>query len=107
MKEVANSGADIYESYDPRDHQPPPAASDAAAAQTAPFNRIYDERLHAQGIFQKRHGHLNINSAQTVFEIETLLRGPFASADFIVKAPPSDPKTKSFPITLVRRHPVL
>ncbi|MEC5125270.1 hypothetical protein VSU19_00790 [Verrucomicrobiales bacterium BCK34] len=90
LKAVEGSGVDLYESYDPRDHQPPPAAADATAAMTPPFNRIYDERLHAQGIFQKRHGHLNINSVPTVFEIETLLRGPFASCEMLRGAPTPD-----------------
>lgn len=78
---AADSGIDLYAGYDPRDHQAPPAAGDAAEASGPPYATIYDEDLHAQGAFTLIDGHLNLNSAPTRFEIETLLRGPFVSSD--------------------------
>jgi len=75
------SGADLYTDHDPRDHQPPPAASDPVEAETQPYASLYDPDLNAQGKFELIYGHLNLNSAPTLFEIETLLRGPFVSSD--------------------------
>lgn len=75
------SGIDLHASYDPRDHQPPPAAADSGAASAPPYSAAYDEDLHAQGLLSRIDGHLNLNSAPTRFEIETLLRGPFISSD--------------------------
>ncbi len=78
---AAEAGSDLYASYDPRDHQPPRAASDPVESGTQPYAAIYDADLHAQGQFALVDGHLNLNSAPTLFEIETLLRGPFVSSD--------------------------
>lgn len=75
------SGAELYTDHDPRDHQPPPAASDPVKAETQPYLALYDSDLNAQGRFELVYGHLNLNSAPTLFEIETLLRGPFVSSD--------------------------
>ncbi len=75
----------LYRHHDPRDHQPPPAAPDPVRSATAPSSFIYDPDLNAQGRYSLIHGHLNLNTAPTRFEIETLLRGPFASCDLRVK----------------------
>lgn len=75
------SGADLYADHDPRDHQPPSAASNPVEALTQPYAVLYDPDLNAQGRFELIYGHLNLNSAPTLFEIETLLRGPFVSSD--------------------------
>lgn len=76
---------DLYRHYDPRDHQPPPAAPDPVGSQTEPYSLVFDPDLHAQSIFQLIHGHLNVNTAPTRFEIETLLRGPSVSSDLRLK----------------------
>lgn len=94
LASVTGNPDQLYNFYDPRDHQPPPAAPNENTAQEPPFNRVYDERLHAQGIFEKRHGHLNINSVPTLFEMEALLRGPFVSSDVIQVA--DDPVTPEY-----------
>ncbi len=73
--------ARLYRHHDPGDHQPPPAAPDPAAATGEPYALLYDPVLHAQGDYQLVHGQLNLNTAPTRFEIETLLRGPSASSD--------------------------
>ncbi len=75
------SGTGLYTDHDPRDHQPPPAASDPVESETQPYAALYDSDLNAQGRFELIYGHLNLNTAPTLFEIETLLRGPFASSD--------------------------
>lgn len=79
LKSLAGND-DIYRHYDPRDHQPPPSAPNATEATQEPYSLLYPETLHAEGIFQQRFGHINLNGAPSVFEIETLLRGPFASS---------------------------
>ncbi len=71
---------ELYENYDPRDHQPPPSAPSSEQSEDLPYVLIYPTGLHAEGIYQQKYGHLNINSAPSAFEIETLLRGPFASS---------------------------
>lgn len=73
--------AALYRHHDPRDHQPPPTAPDPVASQTEPSSLLYDPDLNAQGRYALIHGHLNLNTAPTRFEIETLLRGPFVSCD--------------------------
>jgi len=78
---AAESGIDLYASYDPRDHHPPRAASDPLESGAQPYAAIYDADLHAQGQFALVDGHLNLNSAPTLFEVETMLRGPFVSSD--------------------------
>ncbi len=78
---AAGTGVDLYATYDPRDHQPPAAASDPVKSGTQPYSALYDDDLHAQGLFALVDGHLNVNSAPTAFEIEMLLRGPFVSSD--------------------------
>jgi hypothetical protein len=78
---AAESGIDLHATYDPRDHQPPAAASGPLESGTQPYADLYDSDLHAQGQFALVDGHLNVNSAPTAFEIETLLRGPFVSSD--------------------------
>lgn len=65
----------LYASYDPRDHQPPPTALNPVDSSTQPYSLVHDPRLHSQSEFDRIHGHININSAPTVFEIETMLRG--------------------------------
>ncbi len=82
--DVDNS-ADAYAAYDPRDHQPPPSASDEAEAMTRPFRDIYPPDLHAQGKFRRVLGHLNLNAIPTALEIEALIRGPFTSSDILAK----------------------
>lgn len=71
----------LYRHHDPRDHQPPPTALDPVASQSQPSSLLYDPDLNAQGRYALIHGHLNLNTAPTRFEIETLLRGPFVSCD--------------------------
>lgn len=78
---AAEGGIDLYATYDPRDHQPPAAASNPVESGTQPYSVVYDSDLHAQGLFALVDGHLNVNSAPTAFEIEMLLRGPFVSSD--------------------------
>ncbi|MEQ1839237.1 MAG: hypothetical protein ABL994_02410, partial [Verrucomicrobiales bacterium] len=80
------SGAGLYTDHDPRDHQPPAAASDPLEAETQPYASLYDPDLNAQAKFELIYGHLNLNSAPTLFEIETLLRGPFVSSDLRLEA---------------------
>jgi hypothetical protein len=82
---AAEGGVDLYATYDPRDHQPPAAASDPVESGTQPYSVLYDSDLHAQGLFALVDGHLNVNSAPTAFEIEMLLRGPFVSSDVRLK----------------------
>ena len=82
---AAEGGVDLYATYDPRDHQPPAAASDPVESGTQPYSVLYDSDLHAQGLFALVDGHLNVNSAPTAFEIEMLLRGPFVSSDVRIK----------------------
>lgn len=82
----AIAAADLYRHHDPRDHQPPPAAADPVESTTLPSSLLYDPDLHAQGRYVLVHGHLNLNTAPTRFEIETLLRGPSASCDIRLKA---------------------
>ena len=82
---AAEGGVDLYATYDPRDHQPPAAASDPVESGTQPYSVLYDDDLHAQGLFALVDGHLNVNSAPTAFEIEMLLRGPFVSSDVRIK----------------------
>lgn len=71
----------VYRAYDPRHHQPPPAAPDPVKATTEPYSLVHAPELHAQGRFARVHGQLNLNTAPTRFEIETLLRGPAVSGD--------------------------
>lgn len=78
---AGEDGIDLYASYDPRDHQAPSAAADPLESRQPPYALLYDEDLHAQGKFAWVDGHLNLNAAPTLFEIETLLRGPFVSSD--------------------------
>ncbi|MDH4411631.1 MAG: hypothetical protein QE273_18605 [Verrucomicrobiales bacterium] len=78
---TGTSVADLYRHHDPRDHQPPPTASDPVESQTEPYAILYDPELNAQGRYTLVYGHLNLNTAPTRFEIETLLRGPFVSCD--------------------------
>lgn len=80
------AAADLYRHHDPRDHQPPPAAPDPVEAVIPPSSLLYDPDLNAQGRYVLVHGHLNLNTAPTRFEIETLLRGPSASCDIRLKA---------------------
>lgn len=75
------SGTDLYTDHDPRDHQPPPAASDPVESLRQPYASLYESDLNARGRFTLVYGHLNLNSAPTLFEIEMLLRGPFVSSD--------------------------
>jgi hypothetical protein len=75
------SAAILYRHCDPRDHQPPPTAIDPVESQAEPFALLYDNDLNAQGRYALAYGHLNLNTAPTRFEIETLLRGPFVSCD--------------------------
>lgn len=82
---ASEGGVDLYATYDPRDHQPPAAASDPVESGTQPYSVLYDSDLHAQGLFALVDGHLNVNSAPTAFEIEMLLRGPFVSSDVRIK----------------------
>ncbi len=76
----------LYLHHDPRDHQPPPAAPNPVASTAAPSALLYDPDLNAQGRYALVHGHLNLNTAPTRFEIETLLRGPSVSSDIRLKA---------------------
>ena len=78
---AAESGIDLHATYDPRDHQPPAAASGPLESGAQPYAALYDSDLHAQGQFALVDGHLNVNTAPTAFEIEALLRGPFVSSD--------------------------
>jgi len=78
---AGTSVAELYRHHDPRDHQPPPTASDPVESQTEPYAILYDPDLNAQGRYALVYGHLNLNTAPTRFEIETLLRGPFVSCD--------------------------
>jgi len=82
---IVDDSADAYAAYDPRDHQPPPAAPDEAQASSRPFRDIYATDLHAQGKFRRVLGHLNLNAVPTAFEIEALIRGPFASSDILAQ----------------------
>lgn len=82
---IEGTAGDLYRHYDPRDHQPPSAAVDPVVSQTEPSSLVYDPDLHAQSVFQLIHGHLNLNTAPTRFEIETLLRGPSVSSDLRLK----------------------
>lgn len=75
----------LYAHYDPRDHQPPPTAPNAVEAEREPYTRVHDTRLHAHSPFRRIYGHLNINSAPTRFEIETMLRGSLVSAGLLVE----------------------
>lgn len=75
------TAADLYRHHDPRDHQPPPTAPDPVRSRNEPYSLLYDPGLNAQGRYSLVHGHLNLNTAPTRFEIETLLRGPFVSCD--------------------------
>lgn len=81
----ADQSADAYAAYDPRDHQPPPSASDEVEALTRPYRDIYAPDLHAQGKFRRVFGHLNINAVPTALEIEALMRGPFTSSDIVAE----------------------
>lgn len=76
---------EFYARHDPRDHQPPPTAPDAAGALAPPYSLLYPPELHAQCSFRRRYGHLNLNSVPAVLDIEALLRGPFASAATLVE----------------------
>lgn len=76
----------LYAAYDPRDHQDLATAPDEVTAKQPPYSLVYDELLHALGRYQEVRGRLNINSAPTAFEIETLLRGPIASVSIIQSA---------------------
>lgn len=75
------TAADLYRHHDPRDHQPPTTAPDPVQSRNEPYSLLYDPALNAQGLYSLVHGHLNLNTAPTRFEIETLLRGPFVSCD--------------------------
>lgn len=75
----------LYRHHDPVDHQPPPAAPGPAASTNHPYALLYDPKLNAQGRYALVHGHLNLNTAPTRFEIETLLRGPSVSSDLRLK----------------------
>lgn len=72
---------DLYRHHEPRDHQPPPTAPDPIQSRIEPYALLYDPGLNAQGRYALIFGHLNLNTAPTRFEIETLLRGPFVSCD--------------------------
>ncbi|HRQ90016.1 MAG TPA: hypothetical protein PLA50_14550, partial [Bacteroidia bacterium] len=76
-----HSDEDLLRHYDPRDHQPPASAADPVASAIRPSSLVYPPDLNAQGRFLWVNGHLNLNTAPTRFEIETLLRGPFVSSD--------------------------
>lgn len=76
----------LYRHHEPRDHQPPPSAFDPVESVKPPSSLLYDPELHAQGRYTLVHGHLNLNTAPTRFEIETLLRGPSTSGDIRLKS---------------------
>lgn len=71
----------LYRYHDPRDHQPPPSAPNPVTSRTEPSSLLYDPDLHAQSAYQLAGMLLNLNTAPTRFEIETLLRGPSVSSD--------------------------
>lgn len=82
--EALSQGAlpeDLYGEFDVLLHQPPPSAPNRQQAldQNLPFHRIYSADQHAESPLRWVQGHLNLNSAPTVLEIESLLRGPFVS----------------------------
>jgi hypothetical protein len=77
--------AELYANYDPRDHQPPPTALNPVDSLTQPYSLVHDPKLHAQSEFDRIHGHLNINAAPTILEIETLLRGALVSNGLILE----------------------
>lgn len=80
-----NDMLELYAAYDSRDHQDLATAHDLIAAKQQPYSLVYDEQLLAQGRYEEIRGRININSAPTAFEIETLLRGPITSSSVILK----------------------
>ena len=85
----------LYGDYDPTDHRPPPAAPTPSDAQRAPWSLFHRPELNAQVDFALVHGHLNLNSFPTAFEVEALLRGLSASSELrLTKEDPRSPENE-------------
>jgi hypothetical protein len=78
--ELVNDAA-RYQHFMREANSPPPSAPDAVRAKEAPYRDVYPEDLHAASLYRWVSGQLNINSVATQFEMESLLRGCFASSD--------------------------
>lgn len=77
---LGTGNSSSYEDYDPRDHQAPPTAPTPAQAKLRPYSDLYSQDEHALSNLHKVYGQINVNSAPTALEIETILQGMFASS---------------------------
>jgi hypothetical protein len=70
-----------YARFQPGANVLPPSAPDADEARSLPYRQLYAPDLHASSPYRWIQGQLNLNALATRFELEALLRGPFASAN--------------------------